>query len=405
MRGFYQKIASVSIVLGAAFGQLCAGAPDNVLHMWNAGTPDLSKRGAGFPEIGGIVHSPVFKADEARGGYNHHAHLVYFKGMFYACWSNQRYGEDGPGQRVMYATSKDGRQWSLPKTLFMAPVPEAPWGHKGVHLAAGRWTEWNGKLIASAWLGGVDAWRNIDDTSRKDKQDKIHEFAVFKFYGDIFREIKSDGVTGPVFGFMEEKPKDMLFKITDGKKTMPGFTPFVRKDYGKDQVDRQLCEAFTYKAKDGKTVALFRDGKHSHRLYVGFSSDGEKWSVPRPTDIPDSPSATYAINLPDGTVLMVGNQMADQFDNPDKRHYGRDPLMISVSKDGYIFDRAYAARIGQQKYTIPRRVVRGRGGGAQYPEMIRVDDMIYVIYSMGKEDIWVSSFPLKSIGLESSVKK
>ena len=76
-----------------------------------------------------------------------------------------------------------------------------------------------------------------------------------------------------------------------------------------------------------------------------------------------------------------------------------DPLMVAVSPDGYKFTRAYAVRCGKQKYTIPRKAVHGRGGGGQYPDIVVVGDKAYVIYSMGKEDIWVSSFNLKDIGI------
>ena len=372
----------------------------DVVKMWYAGKPDISKDNAGFPEIKDIVHAPVFLADESRGGYNHHSKLIYFNKKFYAMWSNQRYGEDGPGQRVLYATSPDGIKWSKPKEMFAAPVPEAPWGMKGVHLAANRWRVWHGRLFAGAWCGGIESFRDMDDTERVAKRDRKHEFAVFKFYGIIYREVKTDGSLGKVFTFMKEKPKDLLYDFADGAKVVPGFVPIEKPDYGKERANRKLCESTEYKAADGKRVALFRDGKYSHRMYVSFSNDGKKWSLPKPTDIPDSPSESRAMNLSDGTTLLVGNQMAGAFDNPQKRHYGRTPLMVSVSKDGYKFDRAYAIRSGKQEFTIPRRVVRGRGGGGQYPYPICVGDKVYVMYSMGKEDIWVSSFPLKSIGLK-----
>ncbi len=395
-----KHLKTLSIITVCAAAATLTAQSGNVKKMWYAGKPDPNKEAAGFQKINGIVHSPVFLADESRGGYNHHARITFYKGKFFATWSNQRYGEDGPGQRVLFAMSDDGKTWSKPKTLFNSPVPEAPWGYKGVHLAAKYWTHCNGKLYGRAWCGGTIAYRNFDGTEKVEKRDRQHEFAVFKYYGDLYREVKPDGTLGPVFSFMKEQPEGLLYKVADGKKTVPGFNHEEPKDYGKDRVDRHLCEATAYKAKDGKHVVFFRDGKYSHRLYVSFSDDGSKWTVPVPTDIPDSPSASRTLSLDDGNVLLVGNQMAPKFDNPDKRHYGRDPLMVAVSPDGYKYTRAYAVRCGKQKYTIPRKAVRGRGGGGQYPDIVVVGDKAYIIYSMGKEDIWVSSFKLKNIGIK-----
>jgi hypothetical protein len=88
-------------------------------------------------------------------------------------------------------------------------------------------------------------------------------------------------------------------------------------------------------------------------------------------------------------------------DNPGKPdHYGRDPLMVSVSPDGYLFARAYALRCGQQEWRIPRSEVRGRGGGGQYPSALVHGKHLYVLYSMGKEDVWTSRVPLADLGCD-----
>jgi hypothetical protein len=107
------------------------------------------------------------------------------------------------------------------------------------------------------------------------------------------------------------------------------------------------------------------------------------------------------VELPDGTVLLIGNQTAAAFDNPETvGHYPRDPLTVSVSSDGgYHFARVYALRCGVQAYRTPQSVVKGRGGGGQYPSALVHDGRLYVIYSMGKEDIAISQVALADIGL------
>ena len=85
-------------------------------------------------------------------------------------------------------------------------------------------------------------------------------------------------------------------------------------------------------------------------------------------------------------------------DGPGQRsHYGRDPLTVAVSRNGVLFTQVYALRTGKQTFRVP--AVGGRGGGAQYPSAVVHEGTLYVHYSMGKEDIWVSSAPLSDLGL------
>ena len=159
----------------------------------------------------------------------------------------------------------------------------------------------------------------------------------------------------------------------------------------------RLAEPTVYRAADGKYVMLLRDSHYSHRMYATVSPDGRSWDPAVPTDIPDSPSLTTNVMLDDGTVLLVGNQMAPTFDNPEEiPHYERDPLMVSVSPDGYRFERAFALRCGLRPWRVSPYEVIGRGGG-QYPSAIVHDSTLYVLYTMGKEDVWLSSVLLSAV--------
>ena len=141
-------------------------------------------------------------------------------------------------------------------------------------------------------------------------------------------------------------------------------------------------------------------GGYSHRVFMSIARDGGKtWPPAQPTDIPDSPSRRDTVRLDDGTIVMVGNQVAPNFDNGDKvKHYARDPLTVAVSRDGYVFERAYALR-----WNLPKKMrvdgVKGRGVGAQYPSAVAHDGSLYVLHSVGKEDIAISWVPLGDLGL------
>jgi hypothetical protein len=49
--------------------------------------------------------------------YSHHASIIHFKNKLVALWSNGLVGEDQPGQRVLFSTSKDFYHWSKPRVL------------------------------------------------------------------------------------------------------------------------------------------------------------------------------------------------------------------------------------------------------------------------------------------------
>ena len=90
------------------------------------------------------------------------------------------------------------------------------------------------------------------------------------------------------------------------------------------------------------------------------------------------------------------NQVADRFDNPDDpAHYVRDPLTIAVSRDGYLYEKAYALRWDVPGTRIEN--VLGRGRGAQYPCALVHDEILYVIHTASKEDVAISRVALSEI--------
>ena len=104
-------------------------------------------------------------------------------------------------------------------------------------------------------------------------------------------------------------------------------------------------------------------------------------------------------SLPDGRVYLLHNPVAGPFE--------RDPLVLSLSSDGYSFDKAYVAlscrlrpvtRPGGQANGCKRRNPGGDGSpGPQYPQGLVHGGSLYVIMSVNKEDIWVEQIPLSSL--------
>ncbi len=70
---------------------------------------------AGVPHLK-IEREMIYRPDST-WMYSHHASIAHFKDRFIAIWSNGLIGEDQPGQRVVFSTSKDFFHWSKPKVL------------------------------------------------------------------------------------------------------------------------------------------------------------------------------------------------------------------------------------------------------------------------------------------------
>ena len=377
-----------------------------VAHMWACPRPDPAKLGAGYAILTQAKHVRLYRATRQTGGYSHHSHLTVHRGRFYAMWSNHPHGEDGPGQRVLFATSADGVSWEPWEELLPPPGPVKEWNGTGLAFSAGGWLVHDGRLHARAGCYANVGFENSERSSVSARRDRQHPFRKRRHHCSFAREVHLDGSLGPIFALGRRTPdsSEMTcpYRALDSDAGMKGIAAVLRASRHPrrptaDDTNR-LCEATWYRAKDGGHVCLLRDDTYSHRMYVSTSSDGRVWATARPTDIPDSPSLSTTLTLADHTVLLIGNHMAPKFDNPhERKHYQRDPLSVAVSVDGYLFTRVYALRTGQQEFRV--KGVGGRGGGAQYPSAVVHKGVLYVQYSMGKEDVWVSSAPLADLGL------
>lgn len=384
-----------------------------IVHMWECPQPDPATVGAGYPILEGATHTEVYHATPETGGYSHHAKLAVHDGIFYAMWSNHPRGEDAPGQFVRFSVSRDGKTWSAPQRLF-PPYGEIRGFHEtGPYGFAAHWVAVEGKLYGIMQLLDFVGFANSDRSSVQDRQDGQHGLMVRDDLGMVARSVDpsgSDTALGPILrlpcseALMATEPLAKEIDLTNEAKRATAeairAALAARIPAGeRTAVDtKRPCEPVYYRAKNGKYVCLLRDDEYSHRMYVSVSDDGKTWPAAQPTDIPDSPSLSDAVVLDDGTLLLIGNQMAPKFDNPGEiKHYGRDPLMVSVSADGYRFTRAFALRTGRQQFRVPN--VGGRDGGGQYPSGLVHEGRLYVLYSMGKEDIWISSVALRDLGI------
>lgn len=374
-----------------------------VVPMWDYKMPTSNLAdGAGFDKLTGAEHSLVWQpATREEGAFNHFVALTRFNNKMYLMWGNHPHGEDAPGQQILMSTSNEWGQWSKPVVLFEPPcpvVPEAEEGN-GPHLTPDRWVVIEGKLYAVVYNFRPNSWNY-----------------------PLFREVNSDGSFGTPF-LMKSLPTGAelpdFMKDQPDAKIVPAFADKIQEWYkDNDQISwwanahdgiqrpgaggEPLIESFIYRAKDNGLVLFLRchgwpqSPTHNNRLYVSFNSGSGGWTTPYPTDIPDAPSRTEAVTAADGTIYLIGNQIAYEFDKP--LYLNRDPITISISKDGYKFEKTYALRTGAPKtYRFPG--VARRNPGFAYSSSLIHDGWLYTAYSVGKEEIGISRVQLADLKL------
>jgi BNR repeat-like domain len=381
---------------------------------WGGPWPEEGKAVYGYPLLPGVETFQIYHATPLTGVYSHHSQIGHFKGTFFASWSNQQWGEDGPGQRVLCSVSENGRKWQKPFVCFPSLGGMRKPQQSGRVLTAEAWVIVGGTMYAVAGVndkpGPSDPIAAGYETTESGQKRMLFSGRVG--WGRIARSVAPDGALGQIFWLVSDPPapidgfpqfpdaRDPQFQETAqainrtlaNPLHMPAWD-FLNHTTRVQSVDgHQMCEPTVYQRPDGVLVKLSRDcGPHkSRRLYASLSKDrGETWSTPVRTNVPDSPSKAVTGTLPNGRNYLIGNQV------PESAHGVRDPLAISLSPDGKTFDWSAAIVHG---YPPLRNPGHAKDFGFQYPSAIVVGKALWVIYSIDKEDVAVSRIPLAELG-------
>lgn len=347
---------------------------------------------AGVPKLN-IERSMIYTPDQD-WLYNHHASIIHFKDRFVAIWSNGIKDEDSPGQRVVYATSKDFKQWSAVKVLA---APGKINDTLTVLTAAGLYQH-KGTLVT--YYGDYDKHRQNTQLWAKTSTDGEHwsepldmHLAVVPNHGPEttnsgrliisgnFTYPFTDDPTGLSGWKMSSFYPDSLYKQDNpamfyAPAAQSGLPP--------------LCEGSFFQTDDNVLHTLLRvTGKGwKGRLWLTESTDnGNSWSRPVEAPFSDNDSKFHFGRLPDKRFYYVGI--------PDTlHHYDRNPLVLSLSTDGKSFDKNYI--IANELYQLKKEGL-WKGGQYGYPHTIIYDGYMYVIISRQKEAIETLRFSLKRL--------
>ena len=345
----------------------------------------------GLPPVAGAETITIFSPHKGDTKYNHAVVLYPFKGTLYAQWQTSALDEDAPDTHVLVSHSVDGEKWSTPvaftDSTYASPTSSGGWWSKGDSLVA-----------------YVNVWSNTGSGLREGRTEyRLSADGVH--WSPMLGVIMKDGM--PVPGVIEQGVHALPGgRIITAFHLQPGLiaTPFYTDDplgitgwtAGKmahlpaaDKRSSREIEPGWFRRRDGALVMVFRDQQGTFRQLASVSRDsGVTWGRPQIVDMPDSRSKQCAGNLPDGTAYMVNNPSGSK---------DRFPLVITLSKDGFLFDRAYLLRSGGKGLQPMRFKGRFKRAGYSYPKSVVWGGYLYVSYATNKEDVEITRIPIGSL--------
>lgn len=315
--------------------------------------------------------------------YNHHPHLIAFKGKFIAVWSNGITGEDLSGQRVLISSSADYYNWAPPSVLI-APNPDSLlWTPGGLHV-------YKDTLVAFVTLNSPK--RTIVDFCAMYSVDGVNWSAPIDLsvttYPSHSPTVLSTGrvmLTGNTAVYYTDDPSGLRgwkrSGVTGGTiPTLPAL------------VEGTLIE------KDNKAiVCMLRSvsaGYKNFNWQMHSTDYGKTFSVPVKTNFTDNNSKSHLGRLPNGEYFYIGTP--DTSSTVSVRY----PLVLSISKDGVNFDRNYI--VGNTNYTL-KYTGRAKNGEYGYPHAYVHENYLYVFYSKIKEQMELIRIPLASFMLPKHI--
>ena len=335
--------------------------------------------------------------------YSHHAGLAFFKGRYFASWSNGRKDEDAPGQRVLFSTSTNFKNWSKPQ-----PLVDSVTDTNGVErvLTAAGFHEHNGRLVA--YFGNYGPHKETTQL-----------FAVTTTDGEHWSAPQEIGLPlNPNYGPQRIASGRLIisgnisFPWTDDPNgltgwKMSGIYPTSMSEKIKDDPasfwevaklqdwPTALCEGSFFQSDNGVIHAFLRaTGPNAPQLlWLTDSADnGETWSMPKPTSFSNCNAKFQFGRLPDGRFFYLGNPIDGK----------RSPLVLSLSSNGVNFNQHFI--LGENHYER-RQPGRYKSGEYGYPQALVHDGYFNVIVSRQKEAVEVLRVKLSALDQSSKPAK
>jgi hypothetical protein len=369
--------------------------------------PELAD--GGLPPAVGVQSFQVFRAsrdvpaqtDGVGWTYHHHVDMACWKGQLYVAWNSCRQDEDVWPSREFFSTSTDGKTWKPPAELFPQGI--------STPLRIYFYRSSNDRML-------VIAGKRLDQADTdEDKKGALVVREIFADHvlGDVFT-LQSDATgLSKAAGLPAEQPA--MYHRSDSPQfkdacaqLLADRTFLEQQDRGKLLGDRKMkwhessawptgiVPGDSQKWVSGKAYSFFQrpDG-----VWVGISKmgwttyshdNGSTWAQPSvPPTLITGKAKVWSQQTADGRFALVYN--------PSRSN--RYPLVAVASDDGVNFQ---GMCLVHGEMPIQRYVGLHRSIGPQYVRGIshwandgsRSENVMWLVYSMNKEDIWVSRVPL-----------
>ena len=321
--------------------------------------------------------------------YNHAPMLAYLNGYFICHYLSNPMGEHQPPGVTMLTKSKDGMNWDRPQIVFPVYFTADTTGgvmtiiNKYMHQRMGFHVAPNGRLLVMGFYGGNDGYG----------------------IGRVVREIYEDFSLGPIYFIRvndnwEGEVKFPLYSESPDKEFVEACESFLsdrirriqwwEEDFKATDADifympYDMEKAFCfYTISDSLTIGLFKG-----RMMTYTKDGGVTWKKPfRSESLTHGGAKIWGQRLNNGQYALVYNPT----DNPD-----RQPLCVAVSDDGLNFDQLSVVHgeVPEKRFWGPAKrqgaqYVRGIVEGNGNPP----GDDLWVVYSVNKEDLWISRIPV-----------
>lgn len=356
-----------------------AGEPYTVApHLFDLSRPD----DLGLKPASGTETFTVYRPSPGRETYANGVALTGFRGKLYAQWQASQKDEDSTDTHVVYAVSDNGEHWSAPRLL--ADVG------KTIRTSGGWWTDGR-QLVAYINVWQPD-FRNGGSTQYIVSQDGVQWSKPKPVLGQggkpVPGVIEQDTHALPdgrlVTAFHLQPGLKATPFYTDDRRGLSGWTQGVMPLLPQEGLESRALEPSWFRRADGCLVMVFRDQADSFRQLAAQSCDrGATWTQPVLTAMPDSRAKQSAGNLPDGTAFLINAPSGNKL---------RSPLVLTLSKDGSVFDRAFVLRAGPPP--APQYPGLYKRPGYHYPKAMVWGGALYAGYASGKEDVAVTRVPL-----------
>jgi len=325
--------------------------------------------------------------------YQHHVGMGDWKGKIYAIWDMTHVGEDNPPIRLVYATSDDGFNWTLPRDLY-------PY-NRAYNSRFYFYKSTNDRMLVFA-----SGWYKTDNVA-EDRKIRLYcrEITADHKLGKAYTLIKPSKGHPPAYtesndpGFIQACREALSnnplleqadYGILTGKNRIKWHDP---KNWPGGKIPSFGGDLWIfgkamnfYHRKDGVLVANCKMG------WTTLSRDeGKTWSYPTiPPGIKGGAGKTWAQATPDGRYAMIYIPQDDS----------RFPMAVTTSDDGITFDnmRSMHSDLPPQRYQgrakpIGPQYLRGVSEWGTDGER-NEKDCIWAVYSLSKEDIWISRIPV-----------